>query len=113
MIKYEDFVDGQIQDLEEYLGIPLRGEASVDKTHDHVPRTLAYNNWKGWFLKEDNAFFKPLFDKYIKRYGYATDWLLNDKQAISPEHCSKYVERTVNKKRELPIKPARCRRRLK
>lgn len=101
LIRYEDFVDGQIEGLERYLGTPLKGEANVDEPHNHVPRTMGYNNWKDWFLKEDIAFFKPLFDQYIRRYGYATDWKLNERQTISPEHCSKYVERTVGKKRKM------------
>ncbi len=102
-VKYEDFVDGKLEGLEEYLGFPLTGEPHVDPVHDHVPRTLTYNNWKNWFLEEDVSFFKPFFDAYIERYGYPDDWRPNDKQSIKPEHCSQYVVRTVNKRRAQPI----------
>ena len=102
-VKYEDFVDGKLEALEAYLGFPLTGEPHVDPVHDHVPRTLTYNNWKNWFLEEDIVFFKPFFDAYIEHYGYSDDWSPNDKQRIPPDHCSRYVVRTVNKKRTHPI----------
>lgn len=103
LIRYEDFVDGQIEDLEDYLDMRLRGKAVVDPVHDHVPRTMGYNNWKNWFLKTDIDFFKPLFEEYILHYNYPTNWQLNDRQMISPEHCSKYIERMVKKKRNKKI----------
>lgn len=102
-VKYEDFVDGELERLESYLGFHLPGESLVDPVHDHVPRTLAYDNWKNWFLEEDIAFFKPVFEEYIKRYHYSNNWQGADEQKISPEHCSRYVMRIVNKKRTLPM----------
>ncbi|MBT3368206.1 MAG: hypothetical protein HN416_13720 [Nitrospina sp.] len=97
-VKYEDFVDGKLESLEAYLGFPLTGEPRVDPIHDHVPRTLAYDNWKNWFVEEDIAFFKPFFDAYIERYKYSENWRPSHKQSISPDHCSRYVMRTVNKR---------------
>jgi len=103
VVKYEDLVDGNIEGLEDYLEFPLKGKGVVDSVHDHVPRTMGYNNWKNWFLKADIDFFKPLFGEYIRHYGYAREWELNRRQIIPVEHCSEYVERTVNKKRKTPI----------
>lgn len=103
LLKYEDFVDEELETLESYLGFPLKGEALVDPVHDHVPRTRTYNNWIHWFTEEDISFFRPIFVGYIKRYGYSRDWRLSENQSISPEHCSRYILRTVNKKRAKPI----------
>jgi hypothetical protein len=103
LVKYEDFVDDRISGLETYLGLQLSGPSGVDPIHDHVPRTMGYNNWKNWFLKSDVHFFKPLFEAYIRRYNYPSSWDLNERQIIPPEHGSKYIERTVNKKRKTLI----------
>lgn len=103
LMRYEDFVDGRVEDLENYMGLQLRGTSGVDPIHDHVPRTMGYNNWKNWFLKSDVDFFKPLFEAYIRQYNYSPRWDLNARPVIPPEHGSKYIERTVNKKRKIPI----------
>ena len=99
LLKYEHFVDGRIKGLEKYLGIPLGGEGKVDRVHDHVIRTKGYGDWRNWFAAEDIDYFKPVFDEYIKLYGYSDDWRLNDRQIIRPEFCTKYVERVVSKRR--------------
>ncbi len=100
IVKYEDFVDGNIKALEHYLDIPLRDEVVIDEVHDHVIRTKNYGNWKNWFLEEDISFFKPLFEEYIYRYGYSNEWCLNHRQTILPEHCTEYIDRTVRKRKK-------------
>lgn len=99
-IRYENFVDGEIQGLEEYLGLRLTGEAEVGEENSHVPRTRGYGDWKNWFLSEDVEFFKPLFTEYMVRYGYADDWIMCEKPEISREHCTGYITRTVGLRRK-------------
>lgn len=97
-IKYEDFVDEKIKDLERYLEIPLKGPATVDTVFDYVARTKSYGNWRDWFLEEDVNYFKPLFEDYIERHHYSNGWHLNEQPNIQPEHCTQYVERTIQKR---------------
>lgn len=94
-LKYEDFVDKKITGLEKYLGIQLFKTIDFGSEHKHVARTKTHGDWRNWFLKEDIEYFRPLFDPYLKHYGYSTEWRLNDVQAIRPERASQYVERTV------------------
>lgn len=98
-IRYEDLVDAHIKRLESYLEMDLDGDMTVAKEHDHVTRTKSYGNWKDWFLDEDISCFKPLFEEYIRRHGYSTEWQLNDNPVVRKEHCSQYVERVVGKRR--------------
>ena len=95
--RYEDFVNGEIRSLERYLSFSLTGGATVDQTHDHVPRTKSSGDWKNWFLEEDIEYFRPTFQLYMDYYGYADDWEMHSIRVIRPEHCSQFVERAAQK----------------
>lgn len=102
-LRYEDFVDERIAELEAYLGVPLKAKAEVDIAHAHVPRTKSYGNWKDWFTPDDILYFRPLFTEYMETYGYEDAWAINEYPNISHEHSIEYVLRTVNKRRSLPF----------
>lgn len=99
LLRYEDFVDGRLADLSDYLELDLIGDAQVDEQFAHVPRTCAYGDWKNWLTAEDEALFRPYFDAYIRHYGYETDWRTNDHPKIDAQHGSEYVARVVEMKR--------------
>lgn len=97
-IKYEDFVDLNLDALEAYLQIPLdRTPANVENVHSHVIRTKSYGGWRDWFLPADVALFQPIFANYIERNGYSNDWTLNPEPTLDPEFGSKYVERNLSR----------------
>lgn len=98
-IRYEDFIDGRLAALEDYLEIPLPGHTEVDEAYDHVPRTRSYGNWKNWLLEEDARLFKPFFDPYIRHYGYSQDWRPNDQPVIESQYGSHYVARVMQRKK--------------
>jgi len=95
---YEALVDGRFRDLQDYLGVSLSGHANVPTEHDHVTRTKSHGNWRHWFLPEDAALFKPVFEPYIHRYGYSRIWHPASTPRIDPAHGSAYVARTVGKR---------------
>jgi len=96
LIKYEDFIDGMLSELRNYLGIKLEGEALVDDVERaHIPRTKSYGNWKNWYTEDDIKFFEPVFSKYLEKYGYSDSWETNKEKFIDPEFCTKYVKKTV------------------
>lgn len=100
ILKYEDFIDNRLDELEKYLGFKLTGNSEVKKDFQRVVRTKAYNNWKNWFTEEDVKYFKPLFKNFMEKYDYGDDWTLNETKVILPEHCSGYVYRIVTEKIE-------------
>jgi hypothetical protein len=99
LIKYEDFVDGRLNGLEEYLGFRLDGSSEVGPTLNRVVRTKGYGNWKDWFTQEDINYFRPIFTPFMERYSYGGDWRVNVDKRINPEHCSLYALRNINEKR--------------
>ena len=101
-VRYEDFVENEIAPLENYLGISLRGSDTVKSEQEHVVRTRGYGNWRDWFVPKDVEFFKPLFEEYLRRYGYPLEWSLNEQPRVGADHCTRYVSRVVNRKRALP-----------
>lgn len=94
-IKYEDFVAGRTDSLGDYIGLSLSSEFAVDNTYSHVPRTRGTGDWRNWFLEQDIECLRPIFTSYMNRYDYNDDWTPSTTPVIHPEHCSKYVERTI------------------
>ena len=101
ILRYEDFVDDNIDALEDYMNLSLHGQAVVADIHSEVTRTKRYGEWPNWFLEEDIDYFKPILSDYIRRHGYSDNWHIKRRKSINPEFCSKYVERTVNRRRTL------------
>lgn len=96
-IRYEDLVDDNVTALEDYLEFPiLRGQADV--SFEHVARTKEYGHWRNWFLEEDCEILRPIFEPYLRQHGYSSDWSLNKKQIIKPEHCSYYAKRVIEQR---------------
>jgi len=46
ILRYEDFVDGKLDELEEYLGFKLEGNSEVLEEHKSVERTKSKGDWK-------------------------------------------------------------------
>jgi len=99
-LRYEDFVDGHLESLSDYLEFDLEGDANVDRHYAHVPRTCTHSDWKNWLTPEDEAFFRPYFNAYIREYGYEIDWQPNEQPRIDAAHGSRYVERVIQMKRQ-------------
>jgi hypothetical protein len=107
---YEDFVAGQYEALEKYLGRKIPdGETSVAEQYEHVVRTKKAGDWKNWFTEEDVNYFRPHLAPYMQRYGYPDDWTLAAEPHINPEHGSEFVRRSVMIRRQQhPNTPAQA-----
>lgn len=99
LLRYEDFIDGNLGDLEDYLGFKLVGSSDVGANLRRVVRTKGYGNWKNWFTDEDVNKFRPIFEVFMNRYGYLDDWKTNLVKKIDPEHCTVYALRNLNERR--------------
>lgn len=99
IMKYEDFVDGNVRALEDYLGLKINTKIQVDPGFQRVVRSKSYRAWKDWFTEDDRAFFGPLFSEYMKHYGYSENWCVNKVPKIDKNQSSEYVLRIVNERR--------------
>jgi hypothetical protein len=98
-VSYADFVDGEVGDVEDYLGFPLTGSGKVE-SHTRVIRTRGYGDWKNWFTAEDVAFLRPLLGDYVRLAGLPDDWELAATPTVPAEFASSYVRRIVEEKRQ-------------
>ncbi len=90
LFRYEDLVGSRFDGLSAYLGVPVSAK-SVDDRHRRVVRTKSSGGWRAWFEPEDEAFFRPLFEPYMRATGIAQDWETTD-ETPDPAHGSRYME---------------------
>lgn len=93
VIKYEDFIEDRLADLESYLGFEVGEDRHVGE-YQWTRRSAAYNNWKRFFTDHDVERLRDLYDPLLARWGY-TDWALDENPVLKPQECSEYVRRIV------------------
>ena len=98
LVKYEDFVSGDYQNIEAYLGFFINQEVGVKKSMSRVVRSKGFGNWKQYFTPEDVAYFRPLVDPILDEMGYEKDWELDDPQVLNPDLGSKYMHKLFTTK---------------
>lgn len=93
-VRYEDLVDGKLEALEDYLGLDLKAATEVASHRNRVKRSAKYGNWREWFTEEDVRTLKPIFNPYLKRFGYDTeDWELHPPEELPSVLGSEYLTR--------------------
>lgn len=99
LLRYEDFVDGRLTGLEDYLRVRLV-RSDVTGPLSRVTRTKRYGGWRSWFTPRDVEHFRPRVEPFMRCFGFdADDWRL-ECGPIDPQFASEYVLRIVNQRRE-------------
>jgi hypothetical protein len=101
-IRYEDYVDGNTESLDEYLGLSTSKKARVGDHIAYNERSKKYGAWKQWFTPRDEEVWRPFFQPFIERYGYERDWKLQDAPVIDPATSSEYLNRNLERLRTMP-----------
>lgn len=94
VFRYEDYVDGHFDPINEYLGLKLDVAEKVPETR--VVRSKSYGNWKDWMLPGDIEKYRENFKEYMVLFGYADDWQLSGSPVIDPALSSGYVEKLIS-----------------
>ena len=93
IIKYEDMIKDNFENLEKYLGFSINRNQNIVKI-DRVIRSKKYNNWKNWFTTEDIIIMKNQYGNLLEEFGYDNgDWELNTPQILDPKNCQDYLHR--------------------
>lgn len=103
VMRYEEFVDGKVEALSDYLQLPLNpGASETPSWLTHISRSRGHGAWRDWLTPKDVEFYRPLLSQCMERMGYENDWDLNDSPQIPPETSSMYVlDRIIKRRREL------------
>lgn len=95
-VRYEDFVEGYLEELSDYLGFEVKNaETSSESWLGHIARSKSYGEWRDWFLPEDVEFFRPLFARFMEYQGYADEWDLPVEQHIDPSSASEHIAKKL------------------
>ena len=91
-IRYEDFIDGNLEGLEDYLGFSI--ENKVEVKQKRIVRSKSYGSWRQWFSEEDILMMKPIYHYYLYANGYdADDWRLDNPDQLDPSLGSEYIKK--------------------
>ncbi len=99
IVKYEDFVDNQLDALENYLGLTLNSAVTVPQKYQRVERTKKYDDWKNWFTPSDIQTFNEIFTEFNRTFGYSTEIEPNWVKKINPEQSYLYTIKVINEAR--------------
>lgn len=94
-MQYENIVDQNFTELEEYLGLNISSHYNIPEKFNRVIRSKKYGNWKNWFVPSDVAYFRPLMKPFFDRFGYADDWELAQNPELDAGLGSLYVQRMI------------------
>jgi tetratricopeptide (TPR) repeat protein len=72
VLRYEDFVDGRLDELNRYNGFEVPSDPDISDRRQKVLRSKAYGDWHKWFLPEDVEYFKGIYRNYLNRFRYDT-----------------------------------------
>jgi hypothetical protein len=98
-LKYEDFVDGNLNRLSDYLDSKVKNEVKVDEKFKRVARSKKHSDWKNWFTQNDIKELSNLFADFITFLSYEAA-LDHQKKNIFPETSYLYVIKVINEYRK-------------
>ena len=97
--RYEDFVDGRLDELSDYLGMPVTNPAATSGSWlSHIPRSMGHGAWKHWYTPSDVEYYGEMFSFYLDRFQY-TDTELAADQQVDPATSSEYLERQLTERK--------------
>lgn len=97
IVRYEDYLRGDLEVVEEQLGLKLSSRARLGSYNDFNERAKSSEGWRHWFTESDVERYRPLFAPYLERHGYGDDWVLADDPTIDPDVSSRHVRKNVDR----------------
>ena len=94
-LRYEDFLDGKLSDLEGYLGFDVSLDFEVPANLQRVKRTRAHGYWRNWFTDDDFTYFVTARQDDLLRMGYDDLAPYRGRKVIAPVEISEYLQRQL------------------
>lgn len=92
-LHYEDYVDGNFADVDNYLGLSL-STGVVKGSEERVARSSTHGEWRRWFKPVDVKMFRTMSHEWLGAHGYdPTDWeLTKPAEPLDPATTTEYVQ---------------------
>ena len=92
LLRYEDFIDQQLQPAEQYLALDLHNDAQVPDSYTRVARSKAYGDWKSWLNEQDLDYINRAWGNTIQSQGYTLQYSGNELSILTSTSID-YVRR--------------------
>lgn len=99
LLRYEDFVDGKLDELNRYSGFTLTSDPEISGKQQKVVRSKDYGDWHKWFLQSDVDHFREIYDSVLKRFGY--DTTLQEVEPLNEATTVAYSIKVANQGRRI------------
>ena len=99
VVRYEDFVAGELASLENYLERPVGYRPVIDLQYRRVARSYSSGNWRHWLNSDDLCHLRRDLAPLVEVLGYGDDWEPASAQQISPAHSWDYVAGLIDERR--------------
>jgi hypothetical protein len=99
-LTFENMVENNVADLNDYLGFEIQSDAEVPSSSGKakVIRKKTSGDWRHWFTEADIELFKPAFKPYMDFIGYdCDDWKFDPDPVIEPRYSSVYMQNLPRK----------------
>ena len=93
ILRFEDFLDGNFDDLNKYLGKDISRIKSLPKNLKRVERAIAHGYWKDWFTETDQKVFNENLAEVMLVMQYDISEKLNNSPFIDPKYSSEYMRK--------------------
>ena len=110
VLKYEDFVQSNLDELSSYLSCQVSSTVRVSQKHKRTERSKSFNNYQSFFLEEELQQSKKDFESFNDTFGYTleSEAKRNDAKsssALSPEMTYGYTTKIINEYRKKHLLP--------
>lgn len=98
ILKYEDMIDNQFDELSEYLGFPVtHSTADIEMgPWSYTKRSAGYGGWRRFFLESDIEEIRDILKR--RKLDDFEDWDLEPVSSLPASDFSEYVARQLNMK---------------
>ncbi|RTL30734.1 MAG: hypothetical protein EKK49_12955 [Rhodocyclaceae bacterium] len=99
VVRYEDFVAGELASLESYLDRPVGHRPTIDPQYRRVARSCSSGNWRHWLSSDDLCHLRQDFAPLVEVFGYGDDWESASAPQILPAHSWGYMTSLIEERR--------------
>lgn len=103
LLKYEDFVSGNLSSLENYLGFQVSKSNEIQEWTGKIMRSGNFGEWKNWYTDSDLKENDKRISMILEHCGYDKDIEKSHQKIINPDHVIKYSKNLVKAALEDPM----------